>query len=110
MTDRTVDTAYLVVADDGTETWHKPADPTGGRLIVDVVRSRGKWWQQTYTRLIYHEEDIEARNPITVRPRGTNWEMVGVDEPLVLWRRPHDRKAWPDGSRAVITEPRAEVV
>lgn len=110
MRDRIVDTAYLVVAPDGTEAWHKPDRPNTPCLVVDVVFSRRRWWQQTYTRLIYQEADTEARNPIIVTARGAGWQMAGVDEPLVMWRRPHDRSTWPGGERQVITEPRKEIV
>lgn len=110
MRDRTVDTAWLVVADDGTESFYKPDKPDGPCLLVDVVYSRRKWWQQTYTRLIYQKDDIAALNPIIVRPRGKDWEMAGVDEPLTLWRRPYDKAAWPEGARRAISEPRKEIV
>jgi hypothetical protein len=109
MRDKTVDTAWLVVAPDGTETFHKEYEPTGGRLIVDVVYSRRAWWQQTYTRLIFQNDDVAALNPIIVNPRGKDWQMVGVDEPLVLWRRPHDKSRWPGGEQRVIETPRKEI-
>jgi hypothetical protein len=110
MKDRTVDTAWLVVAPDGTETFYKPDKPDGPCLLVDVVYSRRKWWQQTYTRLIYSETDAVAHHAFIVRPRGADWEMLGVDEPLVLWRRRHDKHDWNDDLRLVIREPRKEIV
>jgi hypothetical protein len=109
MFEKIVDTAYLVVADDGTDVFYRER-PNGPSLVVDVVRSRGRYWQQTYTRLIYRATDIQALDPIIVRPRGVNWEAERIDRPLVVWRRPHVKKAWPFAERQVITAPRREIV
>jgi hypothetical protein len=109
MRDRTVDTAFLYVELGGKERWYKPRDPKGERLVVDLVRSKRAWVERTYTRLLFHQDDLVAHHATVVRPRGEDWQMIGVDGSLAVWQRSKRSEIW-DEERVMIDTPRKEIV